>query len=123
MSIALFCDQSPLILFNRYHHDDDAPTYAAAYTQVALSLLEEDWEDEAAFYRPSRRAPSQAAEGLAEAHLEGREDPIAADNLGNRMLRGMGWQPGEGLGADGGGRSSPVQALKRPRRLGLGLAE
>ncbi|XP_059656730.1 SUPPRESSOR OF ABI3-5 isoform X2 [Cornus florida] len=51
---------------------------------------------------------------------------IAADkaidesNVGNRMLRNMGWQEGLGLGKDGSGMTEPVQAKAMDNRAGLG---
>jgi len=46
--------------------------------------------------------------------------PIPDTNIGKRMLEQMGWRPGEGLGADGGGIQTPVTATLRPYRQGLG---
>ena len=48
--------------------------------------------------------------------------PIADSNLGNQMLRGMGWKPGQGLGKDSSGQLLPIKAVKRPRNLGWGHA-
>ena len=48
------------------------------------------------------------------------DSPIADSNLGNQMLRGMGWKPGQGLGKDSSGQLLPIKAVKRPRNLGLG---
>ncbi|KAK4479859.1 hypothetical protein RD792_015402 [Penstemon davidsonii] len=53
-------------------------------------------------------------------------DVITADkaidesNVGNRMLRSMGWHEGSGLGKDGSGMVEPVQALAIETRAGLG---
>ncbi|ELK08915.1 G patch domain-containing protein 2 [Pteropus alecto] len=46
--------------------------------------------------------------------------PILENNIGNRMLQNMGWTPGSGLGRDGKGIAEPVQAMQRPKGLGLG---
>ena len=46
---------------------------------------------------------------------------IDETNVGNRMLQGMGWRPGMGLGPDGDGMREPVCAYVRPRRSGLGF--
>ena len=46
--------------------------------------------------------------------------PIPESNIGNQMLRDMGWTPGTGLGADRAGIVHPVTAVMRPRGLGLG---
>ncbi|KAJ8753382.1 hypothetical protein K2173_019781 [Erythroxylum novogranatense] len=45
---------------------------------------------------------------------------IDESNVGNRMLRNMGWQEGLGLGKDGSGMIQPVQAQGMERRAGLG---
>ncbi|KAI5559546.1 hypothetical protein BDE02_17G118800 [Populus trichocarpa] len=45
---------------------------------------------------------------------------LGESNVGNRMLRNMGWQEGSGLGKDGGGMVEPVQAQAIDRRAGLG---
>ncbi|CAA0822450.1 suppressor of abi3-5 [Striga hermonthica] len=54
-------------------------------------------------------------------------DVITADkaldenNVGNRMLRNMGWHEGSGLGKDGSGMVEPVQAKAVETRAGLGI--
>ncbi|KAK9270073.1 hypothetical protein L1049_025647 [Liquidambar formosana] len=45
---------------------------------------------------------------------------IDESNVGNRMLRSMGWQEGLGLGKDGSGMIEPVQAQAMENRAGLG---
>ncbi|WCJ25111.1 suppressor of abi3-5 [Euphorbia peplus] len=45
---------------------------------------------------------------------------IDENNVGNRMLRSMGWQEGLGLGKDGSGMIEPVQAQATEKRAGLG---
>ncbi|XP_019070788.1 SUPPRESSOR OF ABI3-5 isoform X5 [Solanum lycopersicum] len=45
---------------------------------------------------------------------------IDESNVGNRMLRNMGWQEGLGLGKDGSGMVEPVQAQSTGHRAGLG---
>ena len=52
----------------------------------------------------------------------GSADPIPESNIGNRMLQNLGWKPGTGLGADGGGLMTPVMAVKRSGRHGIGSA-
>ncbi|XP_027123190.2 SUPPRESSOR OF ABI3-5 isoform X1 [Coffea arabica] len=53
-------------------------------------------------------------------------DVITADraldenNVGNRMLRSMGWNEGSGLGRDGSGMVEPVQTQAMDGRAGLG---
>lgn len=48
--------------------------------------------------------------------------PISDTNIGNMMLRNMGWKPGTGLGAHESGICNPVCASKRPKQTGLGYA-
>ncbi|KAI4306285.1 hypothetical protein L6164_029574 [Bauhinia variegata] len=45
---------------------------------------------------------------------------IDENNVGNRMLRNMGWHEGLGLGKDGSGMIEPVQAQAMDSRAGLG---
>ncbi|XP_072960319.1 SUPPRESSOR OF ABI3-5 isoform X2 [Typha angustifolia] len=45
---------------------------------------------------------------------------IDENNVGNRILRNMGWQEGLGLGKDGSGIKEPVQAKAVDDRAGLG---
>ena len=51
----------------------------------------------------------------------GKAPPLDNSNLGNQMLRGMGWVPGTGLGPQGGGIQDPLTTYIRPKRLGLGF--
>ncbi|KAH9602091.1 hypothetical protein KSS87_012683 [Heliosperma pusillum] len=44
-------------------------------------------------------------------------------NVGNRMLRNMGWTEGLGLGRDGSGMVEPVQAQAFDKRAGLGTQQ
>ncbi|KAG2648736.1 hypothetical protein PVAP13_1NG062100 [Panicum virgatum] len=48
------------------------------------------------------------------------ERAIDESNVGNRILRNMGWQEGLGLGKDGSGIKEPVQAKSVDVRAGLG---
>ncbi|XP_010032759.1 SUPPRESSOR OF ABI3-5 isoform X1 [Eucalyptus grandis] len=48
------------------------------------------------------------------------EKAIDENNVGNRMLRSMGWHEGLGLGKDGSGMIEPVQAQAMDSRAGLG---
>ncbi|KAL6056998.1 RNA-binding protein 5 [Balamuthia mandrillaris] len=41
-------------------------------------------------------------------------------NIGNQMLRKMGWEAGKGLGKDGDGITAPIQVTQRAERAGLG---
>ena len=48
--------------------------------------------------------------------------PLSESNLGNQMLRNMGWTPGTGLGIRGNGIQDPVRAELRPKKSGLGYS-
>eukprot|EP00049_Salpingoeca_infusionum_P015566 m.304519 g.304519 ORF g.304519 m.304519 type:complete len:894 (-) comp15901_c0_seq2:332-3013(-) len=54
--------------------------------------------------------------GVVGAHAS----PLGHSNVGSRMLRSLGWQPGTGLGLYRDGITEPVMVLQRPRRMGLG---
>lgn len=45
---------------------------------------------------------------------------IAEDNIGNQMLRKMGWTGSGGIGKEGQGRAEPVMAVGTDRKFGLG---
>lgn len=46
--------------------------------------------------------------------------PIEEGNIGNRMLRKLGWSPGQGLGSAKSGRTDPVEVVYKGNRSGLG---
>lgn len=46
--------------------------------------------------------------------------PIDEGNVGNKMLRSMGWSTGTGLGLMAQGQVEPVPVVKRLKRRGLG---
>ncbi|KAF9976608.1 RNA-binding protein 5 [Actinomortierella ambigua] len=48
------------------------------------------------------------------------KDGIKEDNIGNRLLKSMGWKEGQGLGKDGGGITAPVEATSYSRGAGIG---
>ena len=50
-------------------------------------------------------------------------EPIPDDNLGNQMLRNMGWEPGSGLGVNPDSIKTPVLAFMRPKYQGLGFGK
>ena len=51
----------------------------------------------------------------------GQAAPLDETNVGNRILQGMGWCPGMGLGPNGMGIKDPIMAYVRPRHVGLGF--
>ena len=45
---------------------------------------------------------------------------IPAENIGNKLLKKMGWKEGEGLGRDGTGITKPVEAEGYAKGAGIG---
>uniref|UniRef100_A0A6I8NWD6 G-patch domain containing 2 n=1 Tax=Ornithorhynchus anatinus TaxID=9258 RepID=A0A6I8NWD6_ORNAN len=68
--------------------------------------------------RKAAPLPSSTTTGFVGENAQ----PIPENNIGNRMLQSMGWTPGTGLGRDGKGMSEPIQAIQRPKGLGLGFS-
>lgn len=56
---------------------------------------------------------SPSAFGSFEVHTKG---------FGSKMMAKMGYVEGEGLGKEGKGIASPIEAIQRPKSLGLGMA-
>lgn len=50
----------------------------------------------------------------------GEASPITDDNVGNKLLRKLGWQPGQGLGSQKVGIKEPIAAVFKGNRTGLG---
>ena len=72
----------------------------------------------------SRNSSSRTHHGLESSEsadiVGGEAEPLNETNVGNRILQGMGWSPGMGLGPSGMGIKDPIVAHVRPRRIGLG---
>lgn len=52
------------------------------------------------------------------------EEPVEAigsDNIGNKMLKAMGWTEGQGLGKSGQGMSGIIEVQRRVKSAGLGM--
>jgi len=72
---------------------------------------------------PSQRYASKRRKTTnPEAFTTENATPIPETNVGNQMLRSMGWIPGTGLGRDGDGMVKPISAHRRPKKYGLGYS-
>lgn len=49
----------------------------------------------------------------------GGAQPINEDNIGNKMLQKMGWNPGTGLGRESSGITNHIPAIVKTKRTGL----
>jgi hypothetical protein len=65
----------------------------------------------------SRRDSVKLAEGAVVGE---KAKPITDDNIGHRMMLGMGWKPGVSLGTSGQGILDPLTAVVKNDRRGLG---
>ncbi|XP_073228278.1 RNA-binding protein 5-like isoform X3 [Porites lutea] len=66
---------------------------------------------------PSKRRGGPAAMTYQQAPVE----RIGEENIGNQMLKAMGWTEGSGLGREGQGIVDPIEARMRSQNAGLGL--
>lgn len=57
----------------------------------------------------------------AEPRPAPQPEPIGDENLGKKMLRGMGWEEGRGLGVAGRGRAEPINDAGQTDKIGIGL--
>ena len=46
---------------------------------------------------------------------------IGSDNIGNKLLKKMGWNDGQGLGKSNQGRTEIIEAERRVHSVGLGM--
>ncbi|XP_034022518.1 RNA-binding protein 5-like isoform X2 [Thalassophryne amazonica] len=58
---------------------------------------------------------------LAVNYEQPTKDGLTSDNIGNKMLQGMGWQEGKGLGCHQQGITTPISASLRAKGTGLGI--
>lgn len=49
-----------------------------------------------------------------------KANPIAESNIGNQLLRKLGWSPGKGLGSNQDGIINPIDAVYKSSKKGLG---
>lgn len=90
--------------------------YVPGYEDDRERAYEPDWERARSRKAARYTAPSAAASAAQEAQ-------IAEDNMGHKLLRGLGWQEGSGLGAEGAGIVEPIRAKTSENRAGLGTGQ
>ncbi len=72
-------------------------------------------------HKPSYSSKSHSDTSLQL--VDGGAESMVLDegNIGNRILQGMGWSPGMGLGPERDGIRSPIKAYLRNKHTGLGF--
>jgi hypothetical protein len=78
--------------------------------------------------RPSHGQDRDQPRGRKLPRTAGRDVPatetqISEENVGHKLLRGLGWQQGSGLGAEGAGIVEPIRAHAASDRSGIGSGE
>ncbi|XP_041354278.1 G patch domain-containing protein 2-like [Gigantopelta aegis] len=106
-----------------------------SYTMTRFIQDRQMWSQMQSCYNPSgwhsssfppmsteckRRRKATSSNPLDEGLIGKHASPISDENIGNKMLQNMGWNPGSGLGPGGSGIKNPVQAYMRAGRKGLG---
>ena len=76
----------------------------------------QDWDRP----RPRKHARHGHHHGLPDAPGAASIAEIDEDNMGHKLLRGLGWQQGSGLGADSSGIVEPISAKQASDRAGVG---
>ena len=64
--------------------------------------------------REYEKAYSSASSSSAKSKPE---EPLGTTNVGNKLLKGMGWKEGEGLGKSKQGITAPIKVILNPLRL------
>ena len=67
-----------------------------------------------------KHAKGQSAKPKAGSIVAHGAMPIDADNIGNKLLRKMGWLPGAGLGPSEKGVKEPLAVVYKPDKRGIG---
>lgn len=70
--------------------------------------------------RSQIKSPSSSKPYREEAIIAEKANPIAESNIGNQLLRKLGWSPGKGLGTNQEGIVNPIDAVFKSSKKGLG---
>lgn len=95
------------------------------YPKLRTETAEDDsvYRDRAKERRQQFAQPKQAPGKKAAPPPEEKDEPVKpADNKAAKMLEKMGWTAGQGLGAEGTGRTEAISTELYAQRVGLGAA-
>eukprot|EP01090_Pellita_catalonica_P005040 TRINITY_DN1487_c0_g1_i1.p1 TRINITY_DN1487_c0_g1~~TRINITY_DN1487_c0_g1_i1.p1 ORF type:complete len:432 (-),score=93.31 TRINITY_DN1487_c0_g1_i1:94-1389(-) len=76
------------------------------------------WQTSSA--RKKRKVNHPGGAIVAPAQKPQRPSQLGESNIGNRLMKKMGWTEGSGLGANSSGITAPVEVTMRAERAGLG---
>ena len=105
--------------------DDGSPTPEAAEDEAPKTGMARAIQHAA---DERRAAAARQRESAAKRTKNLKSDPELAKfethskGIGSKLLKLMGWKPGEGLGAKKDGIAKPLEAALRPKLAGLGAA-
>lgn len=131
--VSEFYSQLESIMNPRSHDGRRAEAERERHDQRRESKREKEedvWEKYVPGYEESKELDVDRARPRKQArHVTTREEPLASveseiseDNLGHKLLRGLGWQQGSGLGADNSGIVAPINAKPAADRVaGIGM--
>ncbi|XP_022099428.1 G patch domain-containing protein 2-like [Acanthaster planci] len=115
------CKRSPVLVKTRNSTMGD-PNLEEALGLVSLSVdrISPGRKSLCPQFVDAKRRRKTPPPTITEGQVGRSAGPIPQSNLGCQMLQSMGWVPGTGLGADGGGIQEPIKAYVRPKNRGLG---
>eukprot|EP00455_Lapot_gusevi_P018937 TRINITY_DN2042_c0_g1_i1.p1 TRINITY_DN2042_c0_g1~~TRINITY_DN2042_c0_g1_i1.p1 ORF type:complete len:443 (+),score=165.53 TRINITY_DN2042_c0_g1_i1:160-1329(+) len=98
--------------YRQVQRDQQAAVAAALRQEMSYRKPDPEYEPRK---KNHKKRPSESKSSV--------DRPIDTSNKGNRMLKNMGWQEGQGLGRSGSGIVAPIQAESYSKNAGLGLKE
>eukprot|EP01041_Mallomonas_annulata_P000253 gene252-467_t len=107
---------------NQYHGDDDdyRHTNPNNYEEEDRRNMTKDYHTSDYNNSSQSVVRGRGRSGSASTSSSATHTAIAEENMGHMMLRGLGWQQGEGLGAGGQGRVEPLLEARNRDKEGVG---